>query len=147
MGEFSVENVVRWAGIPQSRPVPRAATVNPVSAEDTDRSFFTITGTAGKVIELKHSKSANMSRHISQELERTFDTMRVKNPDDHDQHVDVEVMTRLKSINWAGVTEVQRLQKPQETDDIEKIDEGRKRADPSAYGKVFGAGGGGSSSP
>ena len=125
-GVLSLEGVVRPFLPPVTRPADKAATVPPVPAEDVDRNLFSFSG-SGQVINLAHSARSNASRSGSRETERTFDVMRVKNPEDPQQYVDVEVVTALKSLDWTDVPQTLRLAKPPETDNVERLEEDVKR--------------------
>lgn len=65
-------------------------------SEEADRGLVVIQGGGAKVIDLNHSHSANASRSVMKETQRTVDNVRIKNPDNPDQHVDVQ---RPASVN------------------------------------------------
>lgn len=136
MGRYVPEQFVRPFLAGPIAPKPKTHIPLPVSTEESGSGFAVITG-AGQMIALSHSFNSSFSRSIEKESERTFDTMRVKNPDDPEQHVDVEAVVRMAMQLANGLTAKRTYAKPKENDDVEIIDEGRKRANPDVYGKAI----------
>lgn len=68
----------------------------PVADEQPDDGLTRIRGGGASVITLSHASSYNMSRAKMQESERKVDNIRIKNPDDETQHVDVQRPTTIK---------------------------------------------------
>jgi hypothetical protein len=56
-------------------------------------------GSSGDSIFDLHAHSSGSSNNKWPESERTFDVVRVFNPDDHDQFIDTEVMTEYQGRN------------------------------------------------
>lgn len=115
--------VVRPNIAPDIRPVARPAIV----IETEDERDIEIIGQRGQCINLTHSRRHQFSRSNEREKGRTFDLMRVKNPQDHSQFVDVEAVTRLRKVNPSGDLSTLRLAKPQETEHVERLRENQRR--------------------
>ena len=80
---------------------------------------------------LSASKSVTYSiKH--KERNRTFDQIRVKNPDDDDQHVDVESTTALQTHVYSGGSQPSKqksaFQQQPEAANIEVLSTGNKRS-------------------
>jgi hypothetical protein len=69
----------------------------------------------------------SFSRGGGNETGRHIDIMRVKNPEDSSQYVDVEAVTRLRTLNHKGDAEKLRLAKPQARDNVEILEENVRR--------------------
>lgn len=63
-----------------------------------------------------------------QEVRRTYDVVRVKNPDDNEQHVDVEVMTEYQARNTISSKRTTlRFADTQDADNIEILKRNQTR--------------------
>ena len=71
-------------------PKRRAAVPPPASSEQADDGLIRIKGSGAAVVSLQHSHSASYSRTIVKESSQIYDEIRIKNPDDKSQHVDVK---------------------------------------------------------
>lgn len=78
------------------RPAGKTTKKETIEGGDVEFSF----GSAGSnVFELRANSKGEVDNNDHQETKRTFDVVRVKNPDDNAQHVDVEVMTEYQAKN------------------------------------------------
>jgi hypothetical protein len=119
----SLVMVVRPNVAPDIRPVARPAIV----LETEDERDIEIIGRRGQCINLTHSQRMSFSRGGGNETGRHIDIMRVKNPEDSSQYVDVEAVTRLRTLNHKGDAEKLRLAKPQARDNVEILEENVRR--------------------
>lgn len=95
----SLEHVVRPVVIGDFRPKPQTLPIDP-NAEPEE---FKLEGGGGTKIDesLSYSTSTNYSiKH--KEKKRIFDNVKVMNPDDHEQHVTVEVPTQIQNKTYSG---------------------------------------------
>lgn len=77
-------------------PPNRTSKPRPREANDVVWSF----GSPGQnVFQISASNRSDITDHDRTEVRRTYDTIRVKNPDDNSQHVDVEVLTEYQARN------------------------------------------------
>lgn len=118
---MSLEVIVRPFVNPDTRPKARAP--KPV----VDERITEIAGRRGSFIQLSHSESTSWNTSNQTEVKRTFDVVRVKNPDDDQQHVDVEVTTKLRVRNADNSQSTLRLAKPTATENTEILEEDRER--------------------
>lgn len=102
---MGLELVVRPVVFPSIRPAPPQI---PVVVEEDDR-VSEIIGRGGRAITLSHSRRWSSSRNNQRELSRTFDTVRVFNPQDEEQFVDIEVVKKLNVRNSNGDRQTLRL--------------------------------------
>jgi len=80
-----------------SRPPPR-------TEEDAERGFVIIKGGQAQVINLAHSMSSTTSRPVVKETKRTYDEVRIFNPANPEQYVDVKRPTKITTApEQAGV--------------------------------------------
>lgn len=117
---MGLEIVVRPSLPGGKRPQPRRLP----QSNDEPVSFD---GGSGQLIELTHSRTWSYSKERIRETRRIFDTMRVHNPDDTDQFVDVEVVRGLQTVDATGKINKYKFGKPPTTDNIELIDSLRTR--------------------
>jgi hypothetical protein len=95
MGEYS-RNVVLPRFGQLETPKLKGIIPPPAVTEQPDDGLMRIKGSGAAVINLNHSESYNYSRSVVKETKRTYDEVRIKNPDDPEQHVDVQ---RPRKIN------------------------------------------------
>src|SRR5215204_7118063 len=118
----SLEHVVRPIVVADFRPSkPQALPVDP-NAEPEE---FKIEGGSGKAVKETYSANASISYSIKhRERKRIFSNVKVMNPNDHDQHVTVEVPTRIQNKTYSGGLQPSRQvnkypdQEPSENIDI-----------------------------
>lgn len=115
--------IVKPALTPDTRP--RQVQSSP-ALSDEDR-IFEITGSAGKVLQLEHTHSFNWSKSTWSEKSRTYDTARITNPENGDQHLDAEIVTRLKMKDQFGDIGRRKYRAPEATPTIEILNRGNKR--------------------
>jgi hypothetical protein len=95
----NLETVVRPAQTPSVRPPPVAAS-NTAAPPAADDNLTEIGGGQGQVTELRHSISTQITYYFKQkETRRTVDVVRVKNKDNKEQYIDVEVTKELQLRN------------------------------------------------
>lgn len=95
----SLEHVVRPVVIADFRPRPQTLPIDP-NAEPED---FKLSGGGGTEIEETASYSTSTNYSIKhKERKRIFDNVKVMNPDDHEQHVTVEVPTEIQNKTYSG---------------------------------------------
>lgn len=102
---MGLEVVVRPVVLPSIRPQPPRV---PVVIEEDDR-VSEIIGRSGGAVTLTHSRRWSFQRASKRELSRTYDVVRVFNPEDEQQYVDIEVMKRLRMRGTDGNAETFRL--------------------------------------
>src|SRR5262252_2001389 len=90
---MSFENVVRPAVVPNIRP-GRAQPSSP-SAGSPTQGMATIHGASGRYLELPYSVSFSSSTPKYKEKKRRVDTVRVYQPDNHDNYLDIDVINKL----------------------------------------------------
>lgn len=114
-----LEVIVRPSQSPDIRPpIAFGLQASPAPTPDTE----VVWGSAG-------NNAFNFTRHVSQSIEavhnettRTFDKVRVKNPDDLSQHVDVEAMTKYQGKNAIDRSRITiNYDRVQEADNIEVL--------------------------
>lgn len=67
--------------------------------KDADDVTFTFGSAGQNVFQISASNRNEITDNDRTEVRRTYDTVRVKNPDDNEQHVDVEVLTEYQARN------------------------------------------------
>lgn len=102
---MGLEVVVRPVVLPNIRPLPPQI---PTVVDDED-DVSEITGRGSGAITLTHSFRWSFNRANRRELSRTFDEVRVFNPEDQTQFVDIEVVKRLRTRGPDGTDETLRL--------------------------------------
>ncbi len=131
-------------------PKRKLAIPPPAASEQPDDGLMRIRGSGSQVINSSHSRSASFSRQVAKETKRTYDEVRIKNPDDNSQYVDVQrpFKTNMQTPNTRGVFDPWQVQfwaptyttivyaKQPEQDNVEVIQENIKIKNP-AYGKVI----------
>src|SRR3954469_8914596 len=101
----SLEHVVRPVVVAGFRPQARVLPVDP----NATLTEFKLEGGSSKPVEESFNGNTSITYSIKhKERDRTFDQIRVKNPDDNDQHVDVEVATQVKTHTYAGGSQPSR---------------------------------------
>lgn len=95
MGDF--ESIVRPFATPEIRP-PYVAT--PQSPPEPDDSDTIVWGNSGdNVFQLQAHVTQDVRPATWPEISRKYDVIRVTDPDNSDNHLDVEVMTQFKGRN------------------------------------------------
>jgi hypothetical protein len=114
-----LEVVVRPSQSPDIRPqAPLGLQETPVTPE-LEATEWGGNGNAAFTFS-KHDSNSIDAVHT--ETKRTFDKVRVKNPDDHDQHVDVEVMTKYEGRNAIDKSRITiKYDRIQPNEDIEVL--------------------------
>jgi len=116
----NLEQVVRPSETQNIRPAyPSFARTKPVVQPDDDFVW----GTAGNdVFALNAQSKADVNNQTSQEIQRTFDTVRIKSASDPSTYVDVEVMTAYQAKNVIDKTRTAlRFTPPQGSENVEVI--------------------------
>lgn len=110
-----LEFVVRPVQAPLIRPSPGA----PKAAEPEEK-VTEINGGSVQELQLRasYSKSVTHSRS-SKEKERVVDLVRVKNPEDENQYIDMQVAHRLTLKGSPTATQRMRLKPPAEAENVE----------------------------
>jgi hypothetical protein len=111
---MGLETLVRPLAVPDVRPRPTAGLLGP-STQDPIK----IDGGAGQEIALSHSRTWSWSSQREREVRRVYDVMRVHNPDDDQQFVDVEVVRGMALKNANGTMTKRKFEKPPADDNIE----------------------------
>lgn len=125
MGDFS-ERIVRPGLAPSIRP---AAAPPPVKAPASeDRDVAVITGGGEGLINLAHAFSKSFSKTAHQvEQYRLVDIVRVFNPADHSQYVDVEVTVFIQFITELGTVITQTFDRPQDGEHQQVLQRDQRR--------------------
>lgn len=95
MGEFSNQIFARTYRL--EIPKYKSSIPPPAPAEQPADGLTRIKGSGASPVTLNHSESENHTRSVMRETQRTYDEVRVKNPDDPSQHVDVQ---RPRKVNF-----------------------------------------------
>lgn len=99
--------------------------------EPSDDNPITIDGGTAQLISLNHSANYSWSHQSEKEVERTYDVMRIHNPDDEDQFVDDEVVKKIKLRGADGNIRKVNYGDPPEADNIEIRERDQKRTNNS----------------
>jgi hypothetical protein len=147
MGEFSLTAIVRPFGGTVSGETPFRAPsfsqVPLVDAEQENRNLVIIKGGAAQVITLSHSSDSTVSKQVVKEVKRTYDEVRIKNPDDESQHVDVKRPRKIETapektgVPHGGSSMITKYAKQPETSTIEVLTRNNEEKNPD-----YGSGGG-----
>ena len=124
----SLEIIIR-PSVPQNiRP---AEIPTPAQVEDEQEQRAEISGRAGQVINLSHSRTQSFSKSRERETRRTFDVVRVHRADtprsESEYWFDCEVAHKLTLQDQWGDEKRVRLRKPTATDNIEILSENNVR--------------------
>jgi hypothetical protein len=122
----SLERIIRpaqTAGIrPSSFAVARTAPASNQSAT------LTWGGSGATVFELKASIQLQVQEIQGTELQRTYDVVKVKNPDDDTQFIQTEVLTNYQARNTINGGRINiDYQRQQDSQDIEIVSTGNIR--------------------
>lgn len=122
----NLEHVVRPLQSINIRPSGKNTSEPVLSPDDVVLLFG---GSGSDIFQLSQTVKDNVNnQRDDREVERTFDVVRVKNPDDDTQHVDVEVMTGYKAQNQIDKSRTQlRLTPPQGGGNVEILQRGQTR--------------------
>jgi hypothetical protein len=141
MGEFSLYTTVRPFGtikgespnrLPVHQPPP------PVQEEADEQHLIKITGGQASVVQLDASFSSDVSKQSHKETQRTYDEVRIKNPDKPEQYVDVKRPTEIKSsptaanVPYGGTSEKIKYAPQEETSSVEILEKGLTEKNPEA---------------
>jgi hypothetical protein len=119
----SLERVIRPRVSPRIRP---AVTPQILPSEDDGAGIARIAGNT-QVINLSHSYNSTQSRRAEKEIKRKFDLVRVKNPNDEEQYVDLEVTHKIHTLDGRGLTAKYNFAKPPPAENIEILEEDKER--------------------
>ena len=117
------EAVVRPSVFPDVRPRPAQ---QPPALQAEDRIFEVDSGN-GKVLQLTHSLSSSFSRSTVTELERTFDEVRLTNPDGGGEHIDAEIAHKFKMRDQNGDTARRTYRRPAASPTVQILSTDNKR--------------------
>lgn len=122
----TLEQIVRPAQVPNIRPlnfaIPRKQPKNPsdnlITWGNAGNDIFTI--------------SAHLQQDIKpaewEETKRTYDAVRIQNPDDTEQHVDAEAMTEYQSRNRISKDRyILRFAKQEDSESVKVLSRGNVR--------------------
>lgn len=128
------------------RPKRKLTIPPPPESEQPDDGLMRIRGSGASVISLNHSHSTNASWSVMTETSRKSDEIRIKNPDNPDQHVDVmrpqQVNVQVDVDKAGNVSSVRanagpasvtiNYAKQPEADNVEVLREGVEERNPDA---------------
>lgn len=122
----SIERIIRPAQTGGIRPTNfSVAREVPASGE---LALITWGGPGATVFELKAHIQQTVKPAEFDEETRTYDVVKVKNPDDETQFIETEVMTAYQSRNKIDGSRTKMFYKPQKASkDIEIVSTGNKR--------------------
>lgn len=112
---MGLETVIRPIVNSDFRPTPKQI------LEPSDDEPFTMDGGDGSMLSLRHTINVSFSHTVERELKRTFDIDRIHNPEDNEQYVDDEVMTKLEVKDANGKRRKLYLARPPARDNIETL--------------------------
>ena len=124
-----LEQIVRPSTNPSIRPpYPSQITSTAKPASDTPKVW----GSSGNsVFDLRAQDESTVKPATWPETQRTYDVVRVKNTDDPDQHVDVEVMTEYQGRNKISQDRITlKFATNTNTDNTEVLSRGNIRKQP-----------------
>jgi len=130
MGTNPLELLVRPNQTADFRPLPGAPRLAQVGDETkNDNVVVSWGGTGDSIFTIARPPFGFKVEDDKQETERTYDVVRVKNPDDPDQYVDTEVMTEWKARNKIDSSRTTlRFASPTSSQTTEVISRGNKRS-------------------
>lgn len=116
----NLEQIVRPSQSPDIRPAATLALLVPPKVVNNPTIVW---GSAGNsIFDLKAHSQGEYNEPDTVEEKRTFDVVRIKNPDDPDQHVDVEVMTAYQARNRIDDSRTKfEFEHPKASDNVEII--------------------------
>jgi hypothetical protein len=122
----SIERIIRPAQTAGIRPTNFAvARASPAAIE---AAIITWGGAGATVFELKASIQISVKPVQAEETSRTYDVIKVKNPDDETQSIQTEVMTAYQARNQIDGSRIQlRYQPQQASKDVEVVSKGNVR--------------------
>lgn len=136
MGVFSRAIRLPTGDFPPAKPKIIFTTLPPPDAsEQSERGLITIQGSSVSIITLNHSHSSSTTRSVKKETKRTYDEVRVKNPDAPNQHVDVQRPVRVTvsptsvGVNSGGASVIIYAKQPPE-DNVEVLSTGNEQRNP-----------------
>lgn len=106
-----IENLSRPFSPLDIRPNNKTTKREPLTPGNTLLTWGT---GAGNVFQLRAQSRGEVNNDDHKEIRRTFDTVRVKNPSDNSQFVDVEVLTEYQARNRIDDSRVKVRFTPQE---------------------------------
>ncbi len=116
----NLEQIVRPSQSPDIRPAPTTALLE--SPKITANPIVTWGTPGDSIFQLRAHESGETNNETKEETKRKFDVVRVKNPDDHDQYVDVEVMTEYQARNKISESRTKlRFGQPKSSQHVEVI--------------------------
>lgn len=118
---MGLETVVRPIVVTDFRPTPRR--ILPPS----DDNAISIDGGSSHIVTLSHTQSASWSHTVETETHRTYDVMRIHNPDNDEQFVDDEVIKKIKFKGVDGKIRKVTYTDPPAQDNIEILEEDQER--------------------
>lgn len=123
----NLEQIVRPSQSPDIRPAPTTALLEPPKTVNNPNVVW---GTSGNsIFQLRAHASGQVDNRQDYETSRKFDVVRVKNPDDENQYIDVEVMTEYQARNKIDDSRTKlRFDKPKAKDNIEIISRDNTRS-------------------
>jgi hypothetical protein len=125
-----VERIVRPAEVIKLRPdYPDALN----KAPPPPKSNVVVWGSAGQDVFALQASASQSINNKWPETSRTYDVVRVYNPDDRDQHIDTEVMTEYQGRNKISQDRIQiRFAETKNTANTEVISRGNSRSVPNS---------------
>ena len=121
-----LEYVVRPSQSPQIRPGHPSQLLATLVSPDNPPIVF---GSSGNSLFDLHASAQQELPQPQFETQRTYDVVRVYNPDDHTQHVDTEQMTEYQARNKLSADRfTMRFATNTNTPDTEVISKGNKRS-------------------
>jgi hypothetical protein len=122
----SIERIIRPAQTAGIRPTNFA--VARASPAANEAAIITWGGAGATVFELKASIQISVKPIQASEVSRTYDVIKVKNPDDDTQLIQTEVMTAYQAKNQIDGSRIQLFYDPQKASkDVEVVSKGNVR--------------------
>lgn len=123
----NLAKVIRPSQTPDIRPTRPAAYQAVLDEPDPQEIVW---GSSGDSVfaATAHTKGFVDNNNTNEEVSRKYDVVRVKNPDDTDQHVDFEVMTEYQARNTITKDRTTlRFEKTQPTGTVQILSTNNKR--------------------
>jgi hypothetical protein len=122
----NLEQIVRPSQTGDIRPAPSLALLQSPKVIDNPPHVWGSSGNS--IFDLRAHLHAEVNNKQEGEITRKFDVVKVKNPDDSSQHVEVEVMTEYQSRNKISDERTKiRFEPPKKTSNTEIVSRGNTR--------------------
>lgn len=122
----NLEQIVRPAQTKNIRPL--AISISRVPSADPTAAVLTWGEAGNSIFTLQANVKQTVKNDRNTETKRTFDVVRITNPDDETQFIDTEVMTSYQARNTISRDRIElRFAKPEASDNIQILKRNQTR--------------------